>query len=61
MTTTPAERPIEQRQQQTLEARRRARHKFAKDRIRKIVNGMPEFTPEQTAELVAIIHGGSSE
>jgi hypothetical protein len=40
--------------QVTEVARRRARHKYAMDRVRKIAEGTPEFTPGELAELAAV-------
>lgn len=54
-------RTPEQRRQQTEEARRQARYKFAEDRIRRIVDGMPPLTDEQLSKLAVLIHGGSGE
>jgi hypothetical protein len=42
----------------TESARRAARFKFAQDRIRKIVDGMPPLTDEQLAKLVALLLEG---
>src|SRR6266568_9520167 len=50
-----AERTEEQRRQQTLEARRAARARFAEDRIRKIVDGAPRLTDEQIAKLLVLL------
>ncbi len=50
-----AERTEEQRRQQTLEARRAARARFAEDRIRKIVDGAPRLTDEQIAKLRVLL------
>jgi len=43
----------------TEDARRQARYKFASDRIKKIVDGMPPLTDEQLSRLAAIIHGSA--
>jgi hypothetical protein len=39
----------------TTEARRKARFKFAEDRIRKIVDGMPPLSDEQLSRLAALL------
>jgi hypothetical protein len=52
---------MEQRQQQTEEARRSARYKFAADRIKRIVDGMPPLTDEQLSKLAVLLQGGGSE
>ena len=54
-----SERTVEEWREQTKEARRSARYKFAEDRVRKIVDGSPELTDEQLAKLAAIINGGA--
>jgi hypothetical protein len=41
----------------TENARRNARYKFAEDRIRRIVAAAPPLTPEQRAQLAAILLG----
>jgi hypothetical protein len=53
------ERTAEEWREQTEEARRSARFKFARLRVRKIVDGSPELTVEQLAELAAIIQSGA--
>jgi hypothetical protein len=40
----------------TTEARRNARFKYAEDRIRKIVDGMPPLTDDQLAKLAVLLH-----
>ena len=45
----------------TENARRAARFKFAQDRIRKIVDGMPPLTDEQLSTLAVLLHGGAGE
>jgi hypothetical protein len=45
----------------TENARRAARFKFAQDRIRKIVDGMPPLTDEQLAKLAVLLHGAGGE
>jgi hypothetical protein len=45
----------------TENARRAARFKFAQDRIKRIVDGMPPLTDEQLSKLAVLLHGGSSE
>jgi len=45
----------------TENARRAARFKFAQDRIKKIVDGMPPLTDEQLSKLAVLLHGGASE
>jgi hypothetical protein len=55
------ERTAEQRQQQTEEARRAARYKFAQDRIRKIVDGMPPLSDEQLSKLAVLLQSGAGE
>jgi hypothetical protein len=45
----------------TEPARRAARYKFAQDRIRKIVDGMPPLTDEQLSKLAVLLHGGGGE
>jgi hypothetical protein len=45
----------------TEPARRAARFKFAQDRIRKIVDGMPPLTEEQLSSLAVLLHGGAGE
>lgn len=52
------ERTKEQRQRQTLEARRAARARFAEDRIRKILDGAPALTDEQLAKLQILLAPG---
>jgi hypothetical protein len=40
----------------TEEARRSARYKFAEDRIRRIVAGMPPLSEEQLSRLAVLLH-----
>ena len=40
----------------TEEARRSARYKFAEDRIKRIVAGMPPLTEEQLTRLAVLLH-----
>jgi hypothetical protein len=51
-------RTDEQRRQQTLEARRQSRYKYATDRIKRIVDGMPPLTDEQLSKLAVLLRGG---
>jgi hypothetical protein len=37
-------------------ARRRARFKYAEARIKRIVDQMPAFTPEELAKLAVLLH-----
>ena len=53
-------RTPEQWRDQTEEARRSARFKFAQDRIRKIVDGAPPLTPDQRAKLAALLNCGGA-
>ena len=46
--------PVPSGAQVTEVARRRARFKYAMDRVRKMAEGTPEFTPEELAELAAV-------
>ena len=39
----------------TEDARRLARYKFAEDRIRRIVDGMPPLTDEQLTKLAVLL------
>lgn len=49
-------RAISSRQKRQNEnARRAARYKFAQDRIKKIVDGMPPLTDEQLANLATLL------
>jgi hypothetical protein len=61
LTSPPIKRTAEQRQQQTLEARRAARYKFAEARINRIVEGSPELTEEQLSRLAVLLYGGGGE
>jgi hypothetical protein len=45
----------------TENARRAARFKFAQDRIKRIVDGMPPLTDEQLSKLAVLLHGGADE
>jgi hypothetical protein len=47
----------DERSDPTVNARRAARYKFAQDRIKKIVGGMPPLTEEQLANLVTLLRG----
>lgn len=51
----------EERRAATLNARREARYRFAADRIRKIVDGMPPLTETQRARLAALLLGARRE
>lgn len=55
------ERTAEDYRQQTLEARRAARYKFAEDRINQIVDGSPPLTDEQLGKLAVLLYGGARE
>ena len=43
----------------TEPARRAARYKFARDRIKRIVDGMPPLTDEELSSLAVLLQGGS--
>ena len=45
----------------TEPARRAARFKFAQDRIKKIVDGMPPLTNEQLSKLAVLLQPGAGE
>lgn len=45
----------------TEPARRAARFKFAQDRIRKIVDGMPALSDEQLSKLAVLLRPGAGE
>jgi hypothetical protein len=51
----------EEWRENTEDARRQARYRFAQDRIRKIVDGMPPLTDEQLSKLAVLLHGGGGE
>jgi hypothetical protein len=51
------ERTADQRRQQTLEARRQSRYKYATDRVKRIVDGMPPLTDDQLAKLAVLLRG----
>jgi hypothetical protein len=51
----PRPQTREQWQQQTENARREARFRFAQDRVRKIAAGDPALTDAQRAELATIL------
>jgi hypothetical protein len=51
----------EDRTAATEAARRAARYKFARDRIKRIVDGMPPLTDEQLSKLAVLLHGGAGE
>jgi hypothetical protein len=51
-------RTDEERRQQTEEARRAARYQFARERIKRIVDGSPPLTEEQLSDLAVLLHGG---
>jgi hypothetical protein len=55
------ERTAEEWREQTEEARRAARYRFASDRIRKIVDGMPPLTGEQRSKLALLLQTGTAE
>lgn len=55
------ERALEERRRQTLKGRRAARYKFAEERIKKIVDGMPPLTDEQLSKLAVLLQGGGGE
>lgn len=46
---------VEERRDATEKARREARFKAARDRIKKIVDGAPEFTDEQLRMLSVLL------
>jgi hypothetical protein len=52
--TQIADFPVPTGAQVTEVARRRARFKYAMDRVRKMAEGAPEFTPEELTELAAV-------
>ena len=45
----------EQWRDHTEDARRNARYRFAEDRIRKIVDGLPALTDDQLAKLAVLL------
>ncbi|MCP2327594.1 hypothetical protein HDA40_006101 [Hamadaea flava] len=46
---------VEERRSATEDARRKARFKFAEQRIRKIVDAAPPLTEEQRRQLAALL------
>jgi hypothetical protein len=46
---------VDERRDATEDARRAARYKAAEARIRKIVDGAPEFTDEQLRQLAVLL------
>ena len=55
---THPERTAEEWREKTEGARREARYKFAEDRIKRIVDGMPPLSDEQLAKLAILLRGG---
>ena len=52
------ERTAEDWREATEDARRSARYKFAEDRIKRIVDGMPPLTDEQLSKLAVLLRSG---